>query len=177
MNPHEMFKASLETTTIVKRRRTSLYTFGVTRLPYVFVSRSEIDPRDTVVREGRVMVEKPHILIPGYNPLFEGFDLEGETPLSGEDIKYILMARRIQLPSLRYINADARLAVEQVSLDVKVGDVCNRLEGRNDTQTGVIRGEDRFFPFPLLMYVAEMIQRSAGDNLTEFLERQGGPSS
>ena len=174
MNPDEMLKASLETTAIIKRRRTSLYTFGVTRLPYIFVAKSEIDPHDTVVREGRVMVEKPHILIPGYHPLFEGFDLEGETPLSGEDIKYILMARRIVMPSLRYINTAGGLAVDQVSLDVKVSDVCNRLEGRNDTQTGVIRGEDRFFPFPLLIYVSEMIQRSAGDNLSEYLERQGG---
>lgn len=174
MDHAEMFRASQATTVIVKRRRHSLFTFGVTRLPYIFVAKSEIDPHDTIVREGRVVVEKPHILIPGYNPRFEGFEMEGDAPLSGEDIKYILLARRIQLPALRYVNTPDHLTVEQVSVDAKVGDVCNRLDGRDDTQTGVIRGEDKFFPFPLLLYVSEMIQRSAGDNLVEFLERQGG---
>ena len=79
MNPGEMLKAAFETTRIVKERSYSLFTFGITKLPYYFVARSELDSHDTVVREGRVTVEKPYIHVPGYNPMFEGFEFDEAT--------------------------------------------------------------------------------------------------
>ena len=95
--------------------------------------------------------------------------------MTDEDIKYILLSRRIVLPSLRYRNTEADMNVESMSVDDKINQICNMLDRRSDTVTGVIRGEGKFFPFPLLIYVGNMILRSSGDNLTELLER-GGPN-
>ena len=174
MNSAEMFQAALETTDIIKERKYSLFTFGITKLPYFFVGRSEFDPHDTVIREGRVVVEKPHIIVPGNNPMFEGFEFDEDMPVDEGDIKYILMSRRIQLPSLRYINSEQSMDVENIAVDEKVSQLCNRLDSGSDTITAVIRGESRFFPLPLIIYVGKMILRSTGDNLTELFEKSGG---
>ena len=173
MNPNEMFKAALETTDVVKRRQYSLFTFGTTKLPYYFIAQSEIDPHDTVVREGKVNVEKPQIYIPGYNPQFEGFEFDEDIPMDEEDIKYVFLSRRIVLPSLHYIHSEKSLKVESVSVEEKINNVCNLLSRKSDTITGVIRGKDKFFPFPLLIYVGEMIMRSTGSNIMDLFEKGG----
>jgi len=172
-NPNEIFQAALETTDIIKRRQYSLFTFGSTRLPYYFIAESEIDPHDTVVREGRVEVEKPYIYIPGYNPQFEGFEFNEDMPLDEDDIKHVFMTRRIMLPSLHYINAEKNLTVDSVGIEEKIKSTCTLLDRRSDTVTAVIRGKDKFFPFPLLIYVGEMILRSTGSNLIDLMEKGG----
>lgn len=173
-NPNEIFKAALETTEIVKRRQYSLFTFGSTKLPYYFISASEIDPYDTVIREGRVKVEKPYIYIPGNNPQFEGFEFDDEIPIEEDDIQYILMSRRIMLPSLHYVNSEKNLSVENIGVDEKISSICNMLDRKSDTVTAVIRGRDKFFPFPLLIYVGEMILRSTNSNVIDLMEKGGG---
>ena len=173
MNPNEMFKAAIETTNVVKRRQYSLFTFGTTRLPYYFIAESEIDPHDTVVREGKVNVDKPHIYMPGYNPQFEGFEFDENTPMDEEDIKYVFLSRRILLPSLHYVHSEKSLSIENISVDEKISTICNTLSRKSDTITGVIRGKDKFFPFPLLIYVGEMIMRSTGSNVMDLFEKGG----
>lgn len=174
MNPNEMLKGAFETTEIIKERSYSLYTFGVTRLPYYFVARSEIDPKDTVIREGKVMVERPQILLPNGMSLIEGFEIDEERHGSEEDVQHILMTRKVLLPSLKYTNDSNKVDVESISVDEKIGELRNRLTNASDTATGIIRGEDRFFPFPLFLYVGKMIIRSTGDNLTDLFEKKGG---
>jgi hypothetical protein len=174
MNSHEAFEAAIETTQVIKKRQHSLFTFGITRLPYYFIASSEIDPHDTVIREGKVNVEKPSIYIPGYNPQFEGFEFEDDVPVDEDELKYILLTRRIVLPSLHYIHSEKNLNVERISVDEKINKLCNQLDRRSDTITGVIRGKDKFFPFPLLIYVGEMILRSTGSNLIDIFEKGGG---
>jgi hypothetical protein len=174
MNPNDAFNAAIETTKVIKKRQSSLFTFGITKLPYYFIAQSEIDPHDTVTREGKVNVEKPQIYIPGYNPQFQGFEFEDDISMDEDELKYILLTRRIILPSLRYIHSEKNLTVERVSLDEKVNSICNQLDRKSDTGTAVIRGKDKFFPFPLLIYVGEMIFRSTGSNLTDIFEKGGG---
>ena len=111
MNPNEMLKASYETTHIIRERKYSLYTFGDTRLPYYFVSRSELDSKDTVVREGNVVVEKPQILLPGTMGVFEGFEFDEDMGVDENDVQHLLIARKILLPSLKYTNHESNMEV------------------------------------------------------------------
>lgn len=171
MNPAEMLQASFETTQIVRERKYSLFTFGITKLPYFFIARSQIDSHDSLVREGKVIVEKPQIIIPGNNPLFEGFEFQDGMSFNESEIPQVLLTRRIKLPSLRYINKESSISVDSIGVDEKINQICNKLESKPDTVTGVIHGEDKFYPFPLLIYVGAMILRSSGDNLKEMLEK------
>ncbi len=174
MNPDEMLKAAYETTHIIRERKYSLYTFGTTKLPYYFIGRSEIDPKDTVVREGRVVVEKPQILLPGTLSMFEGFEFDEDMGIDADDARHLLLSRRILLPSLKYVNHENNMEVVAEGTDERISRLQNELERRSDTVTGIIRGEDRFFPFPLFFYVGKMVIRSTGDNIAEFFEKRGG---
>ncbi len=41
----------------------------------------------------------------------------------------------------------------------------------NDSRTGIVSGSDDIAPLCILAYVAEMIASSAGDNISEWMER------
>ena len=76
MNIQELWEKALKQTRVIRPRVQALETFKATRLPYVALSASLINPGDTVVRKGDILVEKPAIILPFNLPQFEGFEFE-----------------------------------------------------------------------------------------------------
>ncbi len=72
----ERFREFWGRTEVIREYRRALYTFGDAKLPYVLAAE-HLRLRDrTVVRKGVIVIQKPHILLPGYysGPEFsEGF--------------------------------------------------------------------------------------------------------
>ena len=71
------------------------------------------------------------------------------------------------------MNTENSMTVESMTVDDKLSQICGKLDSMSETATGVIVGENKLFPFPLLMYVGQMVLRSSGDNIAELLERGG----
>jgi hypothetical protein len=74
----EKMKQAVEQTEILRAPKRSLTTFGTTNIYYYLVTEpayAELVPniRETVVREGRVIAEKPRIVTPCYLSSLEGF--------------------------------------------------------------------------------------------------------
>jgi len=77
----EKIREAVKNTEILRLPRQSLATFGMTNIYYYLVTEpvySEMakDVTETVIREGRVVAEKPRIVTPYYLAHLEGFSPE-----------------------------------------------------------------------------------------------------
>jgi len=167
--PLEAFAEALKRTRIVRARKHTLYTFGNTNLPYLFLAQSGVNAGDVVLRRGKVTVERPQIIAPRSPVELEGFDFED----MDEDAIPVLINRLVRFPPARYLNASQALDVVDGPLDAATERVADRLDQENDIRTGVIQGPEHVWGFSILAYVGQMIARSAPSNVGEFLERFG----
>jgi len=77
----ERIREAIKHTEILRAPKQSLYTFGTTNIWYYLVTEpaySELikNITETVVREGRVIAERPRIVTPYYLSRLEGFSSE-----------------------------------------------------------------------------------------------------
>lgn len=156
-------------TRIVRTRKNDLFTFGATRLPYVFLAESLLNSGDIVVRRGEVTVDRPKIMTLRDLPQFEGFDF-------GDDPVPVFMSRGIHLPAMKYENKHTSLAVEQGPMERALEKAVNLLDQESDSRSGVLIGPEDLWALSLVHYVGFMIVRSAPSNLGEYFERFGSPS-
>lgn len=156
-------------TKLVRTRQHDLFTFGATRLPYVFLAASSVNAGDMIVRRGEVTVGRPQIMTLRDMPQFEGFEFEDDTvPL--------LMSRGIQLPAMKYENCHASLQVEPGPMERALEKVVNLLDKESNNRTGVIVGPEDLWALSLVHYVGYMVVRSAPGNFGEYFERFGPPA-
>lgn len=159
-------------TTIHRRRKNDLYTFGTTALPYIFIASSAINTGDSIIRRGEMKTEKPAIIWGGGQPeteRFSGFENEGE---EGQD--QILFARAFRFPDLQVQNKGMELEVVTRELHSLSDELMGDLDSDSDSRTAVIEGPEDLWGLSLLIYAAEMTQRSAPGNFRDIAERNGG---
>ncbi len=173
MSISDAFEFASKNTHILRERKNTLYTFGSTRLPYIFCAESTINEGDTVVRKGEINVDKPQIILPGQEASFEGFEFEtesGET-VSGEELRMIFMARGVSFPNMRYKNSGMDIRVVEEQKEQVLDKYQKYLEQEHDTRTGLLAGPDEFWTVSLMLYAGNQIARSGPDNLKEIIER------
>ena len=95
MNIQDAWEKALKTTEITRPRVQPLQTYAVTHLPYVFLAESAVNPGDTVVRQGQVIIEKPALILPSLSPHFEGFEFERDLQISEDFLTTFLLVRGI----------------------------------------------------------------------------------
>mgnify|MGYP000459837141 CR=1 FL=1 len=163
------FKEYWRRTEIIREYQRMLYTFGDTKLPYVFVAQHSRFKDRTVVRKGVVLIQKPHILLPGYysGPEFkEGFEHADAIPAEA-----IYLFRAMGLPYSKITNKP--LAQEQIEYG-SLPDVLERfnkeLDNQEDTETGLIKGILEGADISLIRYSLGLIIKSAPENVREFFE-------
>jgi len=167
--PNERFRECWRRTEVIREYRRALYTFGDAKLPYVLAAEHVRFRDRTVVRKGVIVIQKPHILLPGYyrGPEFsEGF--RQTKTMSSETIHVF---RAMGLP---YSKISNRPAGEE---DIKYGrlqDVLDRLnrkmEHQEDIETGLIKGTLDGAEVSLMRYSFGLMVSSAPENVREFFE-------
>jgi hypothetical protein len=154
---------------VVRTRRNTLFTFGATRLPYVFLGDAAVNEGDVVLRHGEVTVDPPRILAPRDPVELEGFDLEDED----EGAIPVVLNRWVRFPPAKYQNSSSSMEISEGPLEAVTDRILRRLDDENDSRTGVIQGPSEMWGFSILGYVGQMIVRSAPENVGEFFERMG----
>ena len=162
----DKFEEAWRKTKILRPVEKKLFTFGDTRLPYFLVAASLVNPGDTVVRKGIVVVDRPIIYAPSPgHPLFEGF---GE---KGEQVAGLVIQRLMRLPPYKYKNEAARLYVASDPLDRVVARLNQKLDRDNDHLCVIIQTLADMWEVSLMRYVAERMIKSIPSNLRELRER------
>lgn len=171
MDTHEAWEEALKKTDIIRSRIMGLQTFGETHVPYILLSPSQINIGDTVVREGKVIVHKPTLILPPHVPQFEGFDFDNDKDPVDEDLMInFLLVRGISLPSLKYDNTTTSLTVFEGSVDDAISFYGNKLQREENTSTGLIVGPEDLWHFSLIIFICAQIARNSTSDIRRLLD-------
>jgi len=165
----EKIRYVVKHTEILRLPKQTISTFGVTNIYYYLVTEpvySELakDVTETVIREGRVIAEKPRVVTPYYLSRLEGFSLEAR--------KYFDMLTRIHganAPGLFYTykNEPKELSIVSGSLLSVVNKLNAEIDKRGDPLTSIIKGEDELWDVSLMKFIYEVTRSSLQDNLMQ----------
>ena len=170
MDIQELWDKARKQTEILRMRLQDLPTFDVALVPYIFLAESSVNPGDTVVRRGHVLIERPALVLPSFSPQFEGFDFEDDLHLSESAVATFLLVRGIQFPSLKYRHQISSLDIFEHSLQRAIGHFTEQLNAAEDVKMGLVVGPEDAWQFSLLLFVGALVVRSAEGDLRRILE-------
>ena len=164
---------AVRNTEILRAPKQSLSTFGVTNIYYYLLTEpvySELvgNISETVIREGRVIAEKPRIVTPYYLSRLEGF--------SSEARRYFEMLLKMHGSSAAglfytYKNEPKELNIVSGNLLEVVDKLNTEINKRGDPLTSIIKGEDEFWDVSLMKFIYEMTRNSLRDNIQQMGSR------
>jgi hypothetical protein len=160
-------------TEIIRHPRQHLATFGVTNIYYYLVTEptySEIsnDTNETVIREGRVIAERPKIVTPYYLSHLEGFSYDAR-----QYFEKLMMMHGPKAPGLFYTykNEPKGLNIVSDSWQVVVEKLNDEIDKKNDPLATIIKGQDDLWDVSLLKFIYEITSRSVGTNIAQMESR------
>jgi hypothetical protein len=171
MDIQSAFEKALKETDIIRSRVLSLQTFSDTQVPYILLSASSINPGDTVVRKGEVLVQKPSLILPPNIPQFDGFDVNDEEILDSDAMINFLLVRGISLPSMKYNNTTSSLDVFEGKLDEAIKHYGNHMQSQENTSTGLLVGPEDVWPFSLLIFICGQIAKNSSTDIRRLLDQ------
>jgi hypothetical protein len=165
METDDRIKYALEHTELIRAPQQSLATFGSSVIDYYVVT--ELVGNISVVRDGKVIAERPKIVTPAYLVNVEGFSEQAR--------RYIaMMARDRPYESgifYRYKNEPKGMNVVSEPMGQVVGKLSSQIEeGRNPLST-IIKGVEELWDVSLLMFIYELTTQSVRTNIAEFNRR------
>jgi hypothetical protein len=174
MENDDRIREAIERTEILRAPKQSLYTFGTTNIYYYLVTEpvySELVKNDveTVIREGRVIAERPKIVTPYYLNNLEGFSAEARRYFSALLEEFGADSRGL---FYTYRNEPKEFNIVSEHLPAIVAKLNAEIDRRNDPLTAIIRGEDTLWDVSLLKFIYEITRSSVPDNLRQ-LGRRG----
>ncbi len=168
----ETIRNAVAQTEILRAPKQSLYTFGTTNINYYLLTRpvySEAGaPAETVVRDGKVIAERPRIVTPYYLSRLEGFSSEARRYFEalmqefGPQSPGVLYSYRNEPGGLTIISEDMRLVIEKINAEI---------DERGDALAAIIRGEDALWDVSLLKFIFEVTRNSVGENVQQMGRR------
>jgi hypothetical protein len=168
MDLDALWDKALKQTEILRTRAADLATFETTALPYIFLAESGVNVGDTVVRKGKVLVERPSLILP--SPHFEGFEFEHDLKLSEDAVLNFLLVRGVKFPSLRYHHELSELSVREGSLQAAIDHFTDQIKRTEDIQTGLVIGPEDVWQLSVLILVGSLVIRSAEGDLRRLLD-------
>ncbi len=172
MESEERIRAAVLNTKIIRAPKQSLATFGSTNIYYYLVAEATynelIKSSETVIREGRVVAERPRIVTPYYLSRVQGFSAEAK--------KYFEMLMDSYTPNspglyYAYRNEPKELNVVSDDLTAVVEKLNAEIDHKGDPLTSIIKGEDMLWDVSILKFIYEITERSVQDNVRQLDQR------
>jgi hypothetical protein len=165
----ERIREAVRHTEILRPPKRSLATFGTTNIYYYLVTEPAYAElveaaTETVVREGRVIAERPRIVTPYYLSRLEGFSSEAK--------KYLDMLIKTHGPNApgmfyTYKNEPKELNIVSDNLLAVVDKLNDDIDKRGDPLASIIRGQDELWDVSLMKFIYEMTRSSLPDNIMQ----------
>ena len=160
-------------TEILRPPKRSLATFGTTNIYYYLLTEpaySELigNTIETVIREGRVIAERPRIVTPYYLSQLEGF-----SPDAKRYFDALLKTHGANAPGMFYTykNEPKELTIVSDNLLSVVNRLNAEIDKRGDPLTSIIRGDDALWDVSLMKFIYEMTRSSLRDNVLQMGSR------
>jgi hypothetical protein len=170
---NERIEQAARHTEILRHPRQHLATFGITNIYYYLLTEpvySEIADAtgETVIREGRVIAERPKIVTPYYLTHLEGFSYDARRYLEillsmhGPDTPGLFYTYKNEPKSLNIVSDKWPAVLEKLN---------NEIDKKGDPLTSIIRGQDDLWDVSLLKFIYEISTRSAPTNIAQLGSR------
>jgi len=170
-----IFKA-VANTRILRPPKQRLATFGITNIDYYLLTTPSYhvedgdasSPAETVIREGKVIVQQPRIVTPYYLSRLEGFSDEAKRYFS-------LLVDRYgsQAPGLMYAykNESKGLNIVPGELHTVAQNISQQLDRDKIELSTIIEGEDILWDVSLLKFIYDLTRHSLQGNLSDLGSR------
>jgi hypothetical protein len=164
----ERIKEAVQHTETLRLPKQSLATFGTTNIYYYLVTEPTYrelmeDTNETVVREGRVIAERPRVVTPYYLSQLQGFSAEAR--------RYLDMLTRQGAATAglfySYRNEPKELSIVSDKLLSVVARLNAEIDKGGDPLTCIIKGEDDLWDVSLMKFTYEITRSSIQDNLMQ----------
>ena len=158
-------------TEVLRPPKQTLATFGTTNVHYYMVtepSYSEIvdnaGAAETVVREGKVIAERPKIVTPYYLSRLEGFSSDAR-----KYFEMIVQEHGADVPGLFYTykNEPKDLNIVPDNWQSVANKLIADIDKRGDPLASVIKGEDDLWDVSLMKFIYEITKSSLQNNLSQ----------
>jgi hypothetical protein len=172
MESEERIRNAVMNTQIVRAPKQSLSTFGTTNVYYYLVAEAAANDIDrgseTVIREGRVIAERPRIVTPYYLSRVQGF-----SPEAKKYFEMLINSLDSNSPGLFYAyrNEPKELNIVSENLPAVLARLNTQIDQKGDQLTSIIKGEDMLWDVSILKFIYEITQRSVGDNVRQLNQR------
>jgi hypothetical protein len=173
MESDEKIKNAVLNTKIVRAPKQTLATFGVTNVYYYLVAEATyndlLNSSETVIREGRVIAERPKIVTPSYLSRIQGFSPEAKKYFEMLITEYdpnspgLIYAYRNEPKELNVVSDNVTSVIEKLNVEI---------DQKGDPLASIIKGEDMLWDVSILKFIYEITQRSVGENVRQ-LNRRG----
>lgn len=173
MNVDEAIQYAIEHTEVLRAPNQNLATFGTTNVYYYLIAQPAYADLfdatgETVIREGRVIAERPKIVTPYYlSHLFEGFEH------GSEYAQFLLRHYGAHEPGLlyRYRNELKGFNVVSDPIDTVAFRLDEKIKKGGDSLVALIKGVDEMWDISLMKFIHDMIRGSLRANITELQGR------
>jgi len=156
-------------TEILRHPRQHLSTFGVTNIYYYLVTEptySELvsDINETVIREGRVIAERPKIVTPYYLSRLQGFSYDAR-----RYFETLLKMHGADTPGLFYTykNEPKGLNIVSDNWPAVVDRLNDEIDMKGDPLASIIKGQDDLWDVSLLKFIYEITRSSLQNNISQ----------
>ena len=162
MNIDDNIRYALEHTELVRPPQQKLATFGSSTIDYYVVT--ELAGNISVVRDGKVIAERPKIITPSYLINAEGFSEQAKRSIGA------MVREHPDEPGVfyRYKNMPGEMNI----ISEPIRGVINKLNTRIDEQHNplgtIIKGVEELWDVSLLMFIYELTRSSFHSNIAEF---------
>ena len=172
-NEDRRISNAVRNTEILRLPRQALATFGSTNIAYYLLTMPVYkemtrESNETVIRQGRVIAERPRIVTPYYMSRLEGFSQDAR--------RYFNMAMKSYGPDTpgifySYRNEPQDLTIVSEELGVVVERLNSEIDERNDPLVTIIKGQDELWDVSLIRLIYEITRKSMRANLTQLQEK------
>jgi hypothetical protein len=172
MESDERIREAVIKTQVIRPPKQSLSTFGTTNIYYYLVAEAAynelINGQETVIREGRVIAERPKIVTPYYLSRVQGF-----SPEASKYFEMLMKNFNANSPGLFYAyrNEPKELNVVSDNIETVVARLSEEIDNKGDPLTSIIQGEDMLWDVSILKFIYEITDRSLPDNVAQMNQR------
>ena len=170
----ERIEYAIGQTVVLRPPKQKLTTFGTTNIYYYLVTEPSYgelvqEEGETVVREGRVLAERPRVVTPSYLANIEGFGEHARRYL-----QMLVEEHGPHAPGIfyGYKNEPKDTNIVTSDLDSVVHRLEERIDKEGDPLATIIKGVDELWDVSLLKFISDMTRYSLTNNVFE-LGRRG----
>ncbi len=165
----ERIREAVEHTEILRPPKQSLATFGTTNIYYYLITepvyKDLVDNvSETVIREGRVIAQKPKVVTPYYLSRLEGFSSEARryfemlTSKHGPNVAGLFYSYRNEPKELNIVSDGLPAVVDRLNAEI---------DKRGEPLTSIIKGEDELWDVSLMRFIYEITGSSVQNNIRQ----------